>query len=43
MIEGPPKKAKTGLTISFDDDDLEGIKLPHDDLLVIMLVIGDAC
>ena len=39
---GPPKKAKTGVTISFGDEDLEGIKFPHDDPLVITPVIGNS-
>ena len=30
-VGGPPKKAKIGVTISFGDEDLEGIKFPHDD------------
>ena len=28
--------------ISFDDNDLEGVKFPHDDPLVIMPVIGNS-
>ena len=39
IFGGPPKKAKTGVTISFGDKDLEGIKFPHDDPLVIMPII----
>ena len=42
IVGGPPKKAKTEVTISFGDEDLEGIKFPHDDHLVIMLVIGNS-
>ena len=36
------KKAKVETIISFNDDDLEGIKFPHDDPLVIMPVIGNS-
>ena len=39
---GPPKKDKTGVTISFGNEDLEGIKFPHDDPLVIIPVIGNS-
>ena len=35
------KKAKVETIISFNDDDLEGIKFSHDDPLVIMPVIGN--
>ena len=36
------KKAKVETIISFNDDDLEGIKFPYDDPLVIMPVIGNS-
>ena len=39
VVGGPPKKFRTEAAISFDDNDLEGIKFPHDDPLVIMPVI----
>ena len=42
MVGGPTKKARTEAVISFNDDDLEGIKFPHDDPLVIMPVIGNS-
>jgi hypothetical protein len=37
-----PKRARTELTIGFDDSDLEGVKFPHDDPLVITPVIGNS-
>ena len=36
------KRAKTKVAISFDDSDLEVIKFPHDDPLVIIPVIGNS-
>ncbi|KAK1380430.1 hypothetical protein POM88_027174 [Heracleum sosnowskyi] len=36
------KRAKTEVAISFDDFDLEGVKFPHDDPLVIIPVIGNS-
>ena len=42
IIGGPSKKARIETIISFNDDDLEGIKFPHDDPLVIMPVIGNS-
>ena len=41
-MEEPPKKAKTGVIISFGDEDFEGIEFPHDDPLVIMPVIANS-
>ena len=42
VIWGPPKKARIKVVISFDDNDLEGVKFPHDDPLVIMPVIDNS-
>ncbi|KAI0524674.1 hypothetical protein KFK09_004056 [Dendrobium nobile] len=38
-----PKKAHVDHTIIFDDSDLEGVKIPHQDLLVVNAGIGDSC
>lgn len=37
----PSKKARTEISITFDDSDLEGVKFLHDDPLVIMPTIGN--
>ncbi|XP_063938095.1 uncharacterized protein LOC135147955 [Daucus carota subsp. sativus] len=42
IIGEPPKRAKTEITLTFDDSDLEGVKFPHDDPLVITPVIGNS-
>ncbi|XP_074323505.1 uncharacterized protein LOC141660420 [Apium graveolens] len=36
------KRVKTGITIAFDDFDLEGVKYSHDDPLVITPIIGNS-
>ncbi|XP_074377946.1 uncharacterized protein LOC141719464 [Apium graveolens] len=41
IVGEAPKRAKTGVTMSFDDFDLEGVKFPHDDPLVITPIIGN--
>ncbi|XP_028556547.1 uncharacterized protein LOC110112814 [Dendrobium catenatum] len=38
-----PKKARVDHSITFDDFDLEGVKTPHQDPLVINAGIGDPC
>ncbi|XP_028556944.1 uncharacterized protein LOC110115884 [Dendrobium catenatum] len=38
-----PKKARVDHSITFDDSDLEGVKTPHQDPLVINAGIGDPC
>ncbi|XP_074323478.1 uncharacterized protein LOC141660393 [Apium graveolens] len=35
------KRARTGVTVTFDDFNLEGVKFPHDDPLVIKPIIGN--
>ena len=42
VVGDPPKKAKTGMEISFDDNDLVGIKFLHDDPPLIIPVIGNS-
>jgi hypothetical protein len=42
VVGEAPKRAKTEVAISFDDSDLEGVKFPHDDPLVIIPVIGNS-
>lgn len=37
-----PKREKIEDVIFIDDSDLEGVKFPHDDQLVIILVIGNS-
>ena len=40
--ESPEKRMKVGrLTISFDEEDLEGTIQPHDDVLVVTAQISD--
>ncbi|KAL8088417.1 hypothetical protein AgCh_038265 [Apium graveolens] len=41
IVGEAPKRAMTGVTMSFDDSDLEGVKFPHDDPLVITPIIGN--
>ncbi|KAL8104641.1 hypothetical protein AgCh_028751 [Apium graveolens] len=41
IVGEDPKRARTGVTMSFDDFDLEGVKFPHDDPLVITPIIGN--
>ncbi|KAK1393257.1 hypothetical protein POM88_012313 [Heracleum sosnowskyi] len=36
------KRARTEISIGFDDSDLEGVKFPHNDPLVIVPVIGNS-
>ncbi|XP_020675416.1 uncharacterized protein LOC110094510 [Dendrobium catenatum] len=38
-----PKKARVDHTITFDDSDLEGVKIPHQNSLVFNASIGDPC
>ena len=42
IVGEPSKRAKTEVSISFDDSDLEGVKFPHDDPLVITPLIGNS-
>ena len=42
IVGEAPKRARTGVTMAFDDYDLEGVKFPHDDPLVITLIIGNS-
>jgi hypothetical protein len=42
VVGEAPKRAKTEVAITFDDSDLEGVKFPHDDPLVIIPVIGNS-
>ena len=35
IVGEAPKKARTEVSLMFDDTDLEGVKFPHDDPLVI--------
>ncbi|KAK3015246.1 hypothetical protein RJ639_007118 [Escallonia herrerae] len=37
--KGPPNRAKAHASLEFNDSDLEGVSLPHDDALVITLRI----
>ncbi|XP_074356102.1 uncharacterized protein LOC141695786 [Apium graveolens] len=41
VVGEAPKWAKTGVSMVFDDFDLEGVKFPHDDPLVIIPIIGN--
>ncbi|KAL8109295.1 hypothetical protein AgCh_025408 [Apium graveolens] len=41
IVGEAPKRARTGVTMAFDDSDLEGVKFPHDDPLVMTPVIGN--
>ena len=42
IVGEAPKRERTEVTIGFDDADLEVVKFPHDDLLVITPVIGNS-
>ncbi|KAK1403967.1 hypothetical protein POM88_003572 [Heracleum sosnowskyi] len=42
VVGEAPKRARTEISIGFDDSDLEGVKFPHDDPLVIVHVIGNS-
>ncbi|KAK1369416.1 hypothetical protein POM88_035508 [Heracleum sosnowskyi] len=42
VVGEAPKRAKTEVSLNFDDSDLEGVKFPHDDPLVIVPVIGNS-
>ncbi|KAL8147772.1 hypothetical protein AgCh_005188 [Apium graveolens] len=42
IVGEAPKRARTEVTMSFDDSDLEGVKFPHDDPLVITSIIGNS-
>ncbi|KAL8155150.1 hypothetical protein AgCh_000513 [Apium graveolens] len=42
IVGEAPKRARTGVTMAFDDSDLEGVKFPHDDPLVITPIIGNS-
>ena len=37
-----PQRTKIEVAITFDDSDLEGVKFPHDDSLVIILIIRNS-
>ncbi|KAL8088130.1 hypothetical protein AgCh_038050 [Apium graveolens] len=41
IVGEAPKRARTGVTMAFDDSDLGGVKFPHDDPLVITPIIGN--
>ncbi|XP_043714648.1 uncharacterized protein LOC122663006 [Telopea speciosissima] len=41
IAEAGRKKTKTAPTISFDDSNMEGISWPHDDAVVIKVIIGN--
>ncbi|KAL8108705.1 hypothetical protein AgCh_008657 [Apium graveolens] len=42
IVGEAPKRARTEVTLAFDDSDLEGVKFPHDDPLVITPIIGNS-
>ena len=42
IIGEPSKRARTEASLSFNDSDLEGVKFPHDDPLVITPLIGNS-
>ena len=42
IVGEAPKRARTEVQLAFDDSDLEGVKFPHDDPLVITPVIGNS-
>ncbi|XP_063947567.1 uncharacterized protein LOC135152128 [Daucus carota subsp. sativus] len=42
IVGEPPKRAKIDYTMAFDNIDLEKVKFPHDDPLVITPVIGNS-
>ncbi|KAK2996476.1 hypothetical protein RJ639_025737 [Escallonia herrerae] len=39
LAQGPAKRTKASISLEFDDADLDGVSLPHDDALVITLHI----
>ncbi|KAK2998090.1 hypothetical protein RJ639_024889 [Escallonia herrerae] len=39
LDQGPTKRTKASISLEFDDADLDGVSLPHDDALVITLRI----
>lgn len=41
VVKEAPKCAKTDITMTFDDSDLERVKFPREDPLVITLIIGN--
>ncbi|KAL8125842.1 hypothetical protein AgCh_013223 [Apium graveolens] len=42
IVGEAPKRARTEVTLAFDDSDLEGVKFPHDDPLVVTPIIGNS-
>ncbi len=36
----PPKRQRTSEAISFSDEDLEGVETPHDDVVVISMIVN---
>ncbi|WOG86651.1 hypothetical protein DCAR_0205868 [Daucus carota subsp. sativus] len=42
IVGEPPKRARIELPLTFNDSELEGVKFPHDDPLVITPVIGNS-
>ncbi|KAK1361041.1 hypothetical protein POM88_045515 [Heracleum sosnowskyi] len=42
VVGEAPKRARTEVSIGFDDSNLEGVKFPHDDPLGIIPVIGNS-
>ena len=42
IVGEAPKRARTRVTMAFDDYDLEGVKFPHDDPLVIIPIIRNS-
>ncbi|XP_074375272.1 uncharacterized protein LOC141717046 [Apium graveolens] len=42
IVGEAPKRARTGVAMTFDDFDLEEVKFPHDDPLVITPIIGNS-
>ncbi|KAL8091612.1 hypothetical protein AgCh_034025 [Apium graveolens] len=42
IVGEAPKRARTEVTLAFDDSDLEGVKFPHNDPLVITPIIGNS-
>jgi hypothetical protein len=42
IVGEAPKRARTEASLTFDDADLEGVKFPHDDPLVIAPMIGNS-
>ncbi|KAL8134177.1 hypothetical protein AgCh_009293 [Apium graveolens] len=41
IVGEAPMRARTGVTMAFDDSDLKGVKFPHNDPMVITLIIGN--